>query len=99
MDAATDAHEGETMERERVHHDEAYRDDPELTTPEMTPGHGETKSPRVEAEGGAGAVGLGFGTAGVALAGEVERGELDEEQDVRTLGHEENHQAGVDAEP
>jgi hypothetical protein len=87
------------MERERVHHDEAYRDDPELTTPEMSPGHGEPHPPRTEAEGGAGAVGLGFGSAGVALAGEVERGELDEEQDERTLGHAENHDRGVDAEP
>ena len=87
------------MDHERIHHDEAYRDDPELTTPEMTPGHGETRPPRVEAEGGAGAVGLGLGTAGVALAGEVERGELDEEQDERTLGHAENRDQGVDAQP
>jgi hypothetical protein len=86
------------MERERAHHDEAYRDDPELTTPEMAPGHGEPLLPRVEAEGGAGAVGLGFGSAGVALVGEIERGELDEEQDERTLGREENHDRGVDAE-
>ena len=85
------------MDHERIHHDEAYRDDPEGTTPEMTPGHGEIRPPRVEAEGGAGAVGLGFGTAGVALAGEVERGELDQEQDERTLGHAENHEQGVDA--
>ncbi|MBM4407962.1 MAG: hypothetical protein FJ038_05025 [Chloroflexi bacterium] len=81
--------------QERVDHDEAYRDDPGLTTPEMQPGHGELVE-AVEAEVRAGAVALGLGAAGVALAGEVERRELDEVQDVARGGRE-NHDRGVDS--
>ena len=85
--------------RERVDHDEAYRDDPEFTAPEMRPGSGEDRPRREEAEGGAGVVGLALGTGGAALAGEIERRELDERQDERTLGHEENRDQGVDSVP
>jgi hypothetical protein len=81
----------------RVDHDEAYRDDPAFTSPEMTPGSGENRPPRDEAEGAAGVAALGFGLAGVALAGEVERNELDDQQDERTLGARENHDQGVDS--
>lgn len=82
--------------REPRGHDEAYRDDPEMTTPEMQPGHGEGRPPAIEAEAGASAVALGFGAGGVALAGEVERRTLDEEQDV-ARGGVENHDQGVDS--
>ena len=84
-------------QRSRIDHDEAYRDDPAFTSPEMTPGNGEDRPPRDEAEGAAGVAALGFGVAGVALAGEVERNDLDEQQDARTLDHRENHDQGVDS--
>lgn len=84
-------------QRDRIEHDEAYRDDPAFTSPEMTPGHGEDRPPRDEAEGAAGIAALGFGVGGVALAGEVQRRELDEQQDERTLGRRENHDQGVDS--
>lgn len=82
--------------RDRVDHDEAYRDDPGLTTPEMQPGHGEDRPQVGEAEAGASAVALGLGAAGIALAGEVERRDLDEEQDAARGGRE-NHDRGVDS--
>ena len=84
---------------ERIHYDEAYRDDPEETSPEMTPGHGEARPPRREAEGAASVLGMGFGIPASVFAGEVERNELDEDQDERMPGHAENHDQGVDSVP
>ena len=66
--------------RERVDHDEAYRDDPEVTSPEMRPGHGEER-PAVSSDAphvGA-AAGLAIGFAGAALAGEVVNEEVEDE--------------------
>ena len=64
-------------QRHRIDHDEAYRDDPAYTAPEMEPGHGEDLHPEPDPESvHLGSVaGLGIGYAGAAIAGEV----LDEE--------------------
>ena len=59
--------------RHRVDHDEAYRDDPGYTAPEMEPGNGEDVQPAVWVDTihAGSAAGFGIGVAGAALAGEV----------------------------
>ena len=63
--------------RHRIDHDEAYRDDPAFTAPEMEPGHGEDLSPQlpIDTIHVGTAAGLAIGFAGAAVAGEA----IDEE--------------------
>jgi hypothetical protein len=61
--------------------DEAYRDDPDFTSPEMEPGHGEDRQPREHRPGSVvGLAGLSIGAGGGALAGEVMEEEIDADQ-------------------
>ena len=61
--------------------DEAYRDDPDFTSPEMEPGNGEDRPANQHGPGEvAGVVGLSIGAGGGALAGEV----IEEEAEERT---------------
>ena len=66
--------------RHRVDHDEAYRDDPAYTAPEMEPGNGEDLQPAqwVDTIHVAGIVGMA-GVAGAAAAGEAIDEEVQEE--------------------
>ena len=59
--------------RHRVDHDEAYRDDPAFTAPEMEPGNGEDLPPAVWVDTihPGSAAGLGIGVAGAAVVGEA----------------------------
>ena len=59
-------------QRHRIDHDEAYRDDPTYTAPEMQPGNGEDLPPQLPLDSihvGT-AAGLGIGFAGAAVAGD-----------------------------
>jgi hypothetical protein len=66
---------------EKVDGHEAYRDDPEYTSPEMEPGHGETVSPEPDPEFGViTGTGMTIGSGGGALAGEILVEEVEEEK-------------------
>jgi hypothetical protein len=70
------------MADRRIDGHEAYRDDPEYTSPEMQPGHGEDIPPEPDpAEAVGTGAALGLGVAGVAFAGEVLEEEVEEEHE------------------
>jgi len=60
---------------------EAYRDDPEYTSPEMEPGHGEDIGPEPTPERAAAAAsGFTIGIAGGALAGSAIIRDIEDEK-------------------
>jgi len=73
--------QSEELDMDKRGDDEAYRDDPDFTSPEMQPGHGEDRHPAEHRpDSAAGVIGLSIGAAGGALAGEIMEEEIDAEQ-------------------
>ena len=71
----------------RIDHDEAYRDDPGQTTPEMEPGNSdESGTHGIDGAHIGGAAALGIGFAGAAIAGEAINEDVEDELAATTPG-------------